>query len=310
MKIAFIYPGQGAQYAGMGREIYENFAEAREVFEEANDALKYDITKLCFEGPDEELMKTENTQPAILTVSIALTKVLSKRGLKADVTAGLSLGEYSSLVYSGVLSFKDAVKLVKKRGEYMQNAVPIGIGGMAAIIGLDNEVVENICYNVREFGVVEPANYNCPGQLSIAGEIKALEKAVELAKEKGAKKAVMLSVSAPFHCSMLKGAGIKLEEDLKQVPIFDMSVPVITNVTADYLKIDEVKKTLVKQVSSPVLWEQSVRKMIDDQVEVFIEIGPGKTLTGFMKRIDKTKKALNFEDMSSLDKLLSSLEVN
>lgn len=310
MKIAFIYPGQGAQYAGMGREIYENFAEAREVFEEANDALKYDITKLCFEGPDEELMKTENTQPAILTVSIALTKVLSKRGLKADVTAGLSLGEYSSLVYSGVLSFKDAVKLVKKRGEYMQNAVPIGIGGMAAIIGLDNEVVENICYNVREFGVVEPANYNCPGQLSIAGEIKALEKAVELAKEKGAKKAVMLSVSAPFHCSMLKGAGIKLEEDLKQVPIFNMSVPVITNVTADYLKIDEVKKTLVKQVSSPVLWEQSVRKMIDDQVEVFIEIGPGKTLTGFMKRIDKTKKALNFEDMSSLDKLLSSLEVN
>lgn len=310
MKIAFIYPGQGAQYTGMGKEIYENFAEAREVFEEANDALKYDITRLCFEGPDEELMKTENTQPAILTVSIALTKVLSKRGLKADVTAGLSLGEYSSLVYSGVLSFKDAVKLVKKRGEYMQNAVPIGIGGMAAIIGLDNEVVENICYNVREFGVVEPANYNCPGQLSIAGEIKALEKAVELAKEKGAKKAVMLPVSAPFHCSMLKDAGIKLEEDLKQVPIFDMSVPVITNVTADYLKIDEVKKTLVKQVSSPVLWEQSVRKMIDDQVEVFIEIGPGKTLTGFMKRIDKTKKAINFEDTSSLDKLLSSLEVN
>ncbi|HHV73559.1 MULTISPECIES: ACP S-malonyltransferase [unclassified Thermoanaerobacterium] len=310
MKIAFIYPGQGAQYTGMGKEIYENFAEAREVFEEANDALKYDITRLCFEGPDEELMKTENTQPAILTVSIALTKVLSKRGLKADVTAGLSLGEYSSLVYSGVLSFKDAVKLVKKRGEYMQNAVPIGIGGMAAIIGLDNEVVENICYNVREFGVVEPANYNCPGQLSIAGEIKALEKAVELAKEKGAKKAVMLPVSAPFHCSMLKDAGIKLEEDLKHVPIFDMSVPVITNVTADYLKIDEVKKTLVKQVSSPVLWEQSVRKMIDDQVEVFIEIGPGKTLTGFMKRIDKTKKAINFEDTSSLDKLLSTLEVN
>ncbi|AEF17394.1 MULTISPECIES: ACP S-malonyltransferase [Thermoanaerobacterium] len=310
MKIAFIYPGQGAQYTGMGKEIYENYAEAREVFEEANDALRYDITRLCFEGPDEELMKTENTQPAILTVSIALTKVLSKRGLKADVTAGLSLGEYSSLVYSGVLSFKDAVKLVKKRGEYMQNAVPIGIGGMAAIIGLDNEVVENICYNIREFGVVEPANYNCPGQLSIAGEIKALEKAVELAKEKGAKKAVMLPVSAPFHCSMLKDAGIKLEEDLKQVPIFDMLVPVITNVTADYLKIDEVKKTLVKQVSSPVLWEQSVRKMIDDQVEVFIEIGPGKTLTGFMKRIDKTKKAINFEDMSSLDKLLSTLEVN
>ncbi|MDN5317758.1 MAG: [acyl-carrier-protein] S-malonyltransferase [Thermoanaerobacterium sp.] len=310
MKIAFIYPGQGAQYAGMGKEIYDNFSEAKEVFEEANDSLGYDIAKLCFEGPDEELMKTENTQPAILTVSIALTKVLSNKGIKADVTAGLSLGEYSALVYSGVLSFKDAVRLVKKRGEYMQNAVPIGIGGMAAIIGLDNETVENICYDVKDVGIVEPANYNCPGQLSIAGEIKALEKAVELAKAKGAKKAVMLPVSAPFHCSMLKEAGIKLEGDLKQIYTYDMSVPVITNVTADYLKMDEVKKMLVKQVSSPVLWEQSIRRMIEDQVDTFIEIGPGKTLTGFMKRIDKTKKALNFEDMGTLVKLLSSLEVN
>jgi malonyl CoA-acyl carrier protein transacylase len=310
MKIAFIYPGQGAQYAGMGKEIYDNFSEAKEVFEEANDSLGYDIAKLCFEGPDEELMKTENTQPAILTVSIALTKVLSNKGIKADVTAGLSLGEYSALVYSGALSFKDAVRLVKKRGEYMQNAVPIGIGGMAAIIGLDNETVENICYDVKDVGIVEPANYNCPGQLSIAGEIKALEKAVELAKVKGAKKAVMLPVSAPFHCSMLKEAGIKLEGDLKQIYTYDMSVPVITNVTADYLKMDEVKKMLVRQVSSPVLWEQSIRRMIEDEVDTFIEIGPGKTLTGFMKRIDKTKKALNFEDMGTLVKLLSSLEVN
>ncbi|MDI3478285.1 MAG: [acyl-carrier-protein] S-malonyltransferase [Thermoanaerobacterium sp.] len=310
MKIAFIYPGQGAQYAGMGKEIYDNFSEAKEVFEEANDSLGYDIAKLCFEGPDEELMKTENTQPAILTVSIALTKVLSNKGIKADVTAGLSLGEYSALVYSGALSFKDAVRLVKKRGEYMQNAVPIGIGGMAAIIGLDNETVENICYDVKDVGIVEPANYNCPGQLSIAGEIKALEKAVELAKVKGAKKAVMLPVSAPFHCSMLKEAGIKLEGDLKQIYTYDMSVPVITNVTADYLKMDEVKKMLVRQVSSPVLWEQSIRRMIEDEVDTFIEIGPGKTLTGFMKRIDKGKKALNFEDMGTLVKLLSSLEVN
>ncbi|KAA5806114.1 ACP S-malonyltransferase [Thermoanaerobacterium thermosaccharolyticum] len=310
MKIAFIYPGQGAQYTGMGKEIYDNFSEAREVFEEANDSLGYDIAKLCFEGPDEELMKTENTQPAILTVSIALTKVLSNKGIKADVTAGLSLGEYSALVYSGVLSFKDAVRLVKKRGEYMQNAVPIGIGGMAAIIGLDNETVENICCDVKDVGIVEPANYNCPGQLSIAGEIKALEKAVELAKAKGAKKAVMLPVSAPFHCSMLKEAGFKLEGDLKEIYTYDMSVPVITNVTADYVRIDEVKKMLVKQVSSPVLWEQSIRRMIEDHVDTFIEIGPGKTLTGFMKRIDKTKKAVNFEDIDSLDKLLSSLEVN
>ncbi|MBE0069787.1 ACP S-malonyltransferase [Thermoanaerobacterium thermosaccharolyticum] len=310
MKIAFIYPGQGAQYTGMGKEIYDNFSEAREIFEEANDSLGYDIARLCFEGPDEELMKTENTQPAILTVSIALTKVLSNKGIKADVTAGLSLGEYSALVYSGVLSFKDAVKLVKKRGEYMQNAVPIGIGGMAAIIGLDNETVENICCDVKDVGIVEPANYNCPGQLSIAGEIKALEKAVEIAKAKGAKKAVMLPVSAPFHCSMLKEAGFKLKEDLKEIYTYDMSVPVITNVTADYVRIDEVKKMLVKQVSSPVLWEQSIRRMIEDEVDTFIEIGPGKTLTGFMKRIDKAKKALNFEDMGTLVKLLSSLEVN
>lgn len=309
MKIAFIFPGQGVQYAGMGKEIYDKYSEAREIFYEANEALKLDIAKLCFEGPDEELMKTENTQPAILTVCVALTRVLQKKGINPDVTAGLSLGEYSSLVLSGGLDFKDAVKLVKNRGKYMQGAVPMGVGAMAAIMGLENNIVEDICKNASDIGIVEPTNYNCPGQLAIAGEIKAVEKAIELAKEKGAKKAVLLPVSAPFHCSMLKPAGELLKRDLEYIKINELMIPVISNVTAQYVKMEEVKDLLTKQVSHSVLWEQSIRKMIDDGVDTFVEIGPGKTLTGFMRRIDKSKTVYNFEDENSLSKVLSGLEV-
>ncbi|QSZ26646.1 ACP S-malonyltransferase [Aceticella autotrophica] len=307
MKTAFIYPGQGAQYVGMGKDIYENHIEAREIFEEANDALKFNITRLCFEGPDTELMKTENTQPAILTVSVALTKVLLKKGLNPDVTAGLSLGEYSSLVLAGVLSFADAVRLVKNRGKYMQNVVPLGVGATAAIIGLENKIVEDICKEASSDGIVEPTNYNYPGQLCIAGEIKAVEKAVEIAKDKGAKKAVMLPVSAPFHCSMLKKAGDLLKQDLDSIKLNGMEIPVIANVTAEYEKLEDVKDLLIKQVSHPVLWEQSINKMINEGIDAFIEIGPGNTLTGFMKRIDKTKAAFNFQDEVSLSKLLTSM---
>lgn len=309
MKIAFIYPGQGAQYAGMGKEIYEKYEEAKEIFERADEALGFNISKLCFEGPEEELMKTENTQPAILTVSVALTRVLQKRGVKPDVTAGLSLGEYSSLVLAEGLDFEDAVRLVKKRGEYMQEVVPEGVGTMAAILGLPNEEVEEICRIASEVGVVEPANYNCPGQLVVSGEVKAVERAVELAKERGAKKAVVLAVSAPFHCSMLKEAGELLAKELEKVEIKDLKVPVISNVTADYVQKDKVKELLIKQVSHPVLWEQSVRKMIEDGVDTFIEIGPGKTLSGFVKKIDRSKTILNFEDEESLVKALSALGV-
>ncbi|MBE3579202.1 MAG: ACP S-malonyltransferase [Caldanaerobacter subterraneus] len=309
MKIAFIYPGQGAQYAGMGKEIYEKYEEAKEIFERADEALGFNISKLCFEGPEEELMKTENTQPAILTVSVALTRVLQKRGVKPDVTAGLSLGEYSSLVLAEALDFEDAVRLVKKRGKYMQEVVPEGVGTMAAILGLPNEEVEEICRIASEVGVVEPANYNCPGQLVVSGEVKAVERAVELAKERGAKKAVVLAVSAPFHCSMLKEAGELLAKELEKVEIKDLMVPVISNVTADYVQKDKVKELLIKQVSHPVLWEQSVRKMVEDGVDTFIEIGPGKTLSGFVKKIDRSRTVLNFEDEESLMKALSALGV-
>jgi len=309
MKVAFIYPGQGAQYAGMGKEIYQKYQEAREIFERADEALGFSISELCFEGPEEELVKTENTQPAILTVSVALTKVLQKRGIKAEVTAGLSLGEYSSLVLAEALDFEDAVRLVKNRGKYMQEVVPQGVGTMAAILGLENEVVEEICRTVSQVGIVEPANYNCPGQLVISGEVKAVEKAVELAKEKGAKRAVVLAVSAPFHCSMLKKAGELLERDLEKIEIKDLKIPVVSNVTADYASKDQVKDLLIKQVSHPVLWEQSVKRMIEDGVDTFVEIGPGKTLTGFVKKIDKTKNAYNFEDEESLLKTLSALGV-
>ncbi|EGD52944.1 malonyl CoA-acyl carrier protein transacylase [Thermoanaerobacter ethanolicus JW 200] len=309
MKVAFIYPGQGAQYAGMGKEIYQKYQEAREIFERADEALGFSISELCFEGPEEELMKTENTQPAILTVSVALTKVLQKRGINAEVTAGLSLGEYSSLVLAEALDFEDAVRLVKNRGKYMQEVVPQGVGTMAAILGLENEVVEEICRTVSQVGKVEPANYNCPGQLVISGEVKAVEKAVELAKEKGAKRAVVLAVSAPFHCSMLKKAGELLERDLEKIEIKDLKIPVVSNVTADYASKDQVKDLLIKQVSHPVLWEQSVKRMIEDGVDTFVEIGPGKTLTGFVKKIDKTKNAYNFEDEESLLKTLSALGV-
>ena len=308
MKIAFIYPGQGAQYAGMGKEIYQKYQEAREIFERADEALGFSISKLCFEGPEEELMKTENTQPAILTVSVALTKVLQKRGIKAEVTAGLSLGEYSSLVLAEALDFEDAVRLVKNRGKYMQEVVPQGVGTMAAILGLENEAVEEICRIASQVGIVEPANYNCPGQLVISGEVKAVEKAVELAKEKGAKRAVVLAVSAPFHCSMLKKAGELLEKDLEKIEIKELKIPVISNVTANYVTREEVKDLLIKQVSHPVLWEQSVKRMIEDGVDTFVEIGPGKTLTGFVKKIDRTKAAYNFEDEESLLKTLSALE--
>ncbi|MGB9779262.1 ACP S-malonyltransferase [Caldanaerobacter sp.] len=309
MKVAFIYPGQGAQYAGMGKEMYEKYEEAREIFERADEALGFKISKLCFEGPEEELMKTENTQPAILTVSVAITKVLLKKGIRADVTAGLSLGEYSSLVLAEALEFEDAVKLVKKRGKYMQEVVPEGVGTMAAILGLPNEEVEEICRIASEFGVVEPANYNCPGQLVISGETKAVEKAVELAKERGAKKSVVLAVSAPFHSSMLKKAGELLAEELKKINIKTPKIPVISNVTANYVEKDEIKELLIKQVSHPVLWEQSVRKMIEDGVDIFIEIGPGKTLTSFVKKIDKKKNALNVEDEKSMLEALSVLGV-
>ncbi len=308
MKTAFLFSGQGAQAIGMGKELCENFPAADEIFNSASEALGFDIKEMIWNGDKETLMITENTQPAILTMSVAALEVVRSLGIKADVVAGLSLGEYTAHVASGSMDFKDAVKLVKKRGKYMQEEVPLGEGAMAAIIALTPEQVCEICGAASEKGICEPANFNCPGQITVAGETAAVEYACELAKEKGAKRAMMMPVSAPFHCSMLKGAGEKLSKELENVTVSDMQIPIITNVTADYIPDkDAIKDLLVRQVSSSVLFEESLKRMIADGVDTFIEIGPGKALSGFVKRIDKTKTILNVEDMASLEKTKEAL---
>ncbi|WP_123054874.1 ACP S-malonyltransferase [Clostridium sp. JN-1] len=308
-KTAFLFPGQGAQYVGMGKELYENIDVCKEIFDEADRALGFPLSKMCFEGPKESLDSTENTQPAVLTMSIAVLRALEESGIKADVTAGLSLGEYSALVASGVLDFTQAVQLVKKRGRYMQEAVPIGIGAMAAIIGLDEESLRTICKRCETSGIVEIANLNCPGQIVIAGEKKAVDLACEEAKSSGAHKAVKLSVSGPFHTSMLKPAADKLEKELKNINLKDFEIPVITNVTGEIVKNkDDVKPYLKKQVMSTVLFEKSIRNMIDMGADKFVEIGPGKALSGFVKRVDRKLTILNIQDLESLKSAVEKLK--
>ena len=311
-KIAFVFPGQGAQYVGMGKEICENYEMASEIFEQASEAVGYDMKKLCFEGPEEELKKTENTQPAILTTCIAMSKILENEGIKPDVSAGLSLGEYASLVIANMMDFKDSVALVKKRGKYMQEAVPLGVGTMAAILGMDKEVLEEVLDLSKEFGVVEAANFNSPGQIVISGEVKAVEKTCEIAKEKGAKKAVILPVSAPFHCSMLIPAGEKLSGELENVELREGNMPVLSNAQNKYYTLDDTKDFLVQQVSKSVLWVDNVEKMIDDGVDTFVEIGPGKSLSGFIKKIAKklgTKvNTYNVSDMKTLNDTIDVLK--
>ncbi len=307
-KIACIFPGQGAQYSGMGKEIAENYSQAMEVFEIASDRLRIDMKKLCFEGSEEDLKKTENTQPSILTTSIAIQEVLKLHGIQPDVTAGLSLGEYSALVTSRAIDFTDALELVKKRGKYMQEAVPMGEGTMAAIMGLPKEDVIECLKLVSGYGVVEAANYNCPGQIVISGHSKAVERACSMLKEKGARKVKLLPVSAPFHSSLLKPAGKKLEKDLENISLKDLEVPVVANVHAQFIKDkNEVKKCLVEQVSSSVLWEDSVQNMIDNGVDTFIEVGPGKGLSSFIKKIDKNVFVFNVEDIRSLENTITCI---
>lgn len=309
-KTAFIFPGQGAQYIGMGKEIASEYRSASDIFEQASDALGLDMKKMIFEGDEETLRITENTQPAIVTASVACLQPLLEKGITPDFTAGLSLGEYSAHVASGTMDFRTAVALVRKRGKYMQEAVPLGVGTMAAILGLSREDVLECCKEASAVGIVEAVNFNCPGQISIAGEVKAVEKAMELCSSRGAKRAVPLAVSAPFHSSMLKPAGDKLMTELEKIEFSDIKIPLVANLTADIVKSpSEIRELLAKQVSSPVLWEDSVRLMLDQGVDTFIEIGPGKVLSGFVRKISKEARAYNIEDLASLEKTLGEIAV-
>ncbi|WP_026893884.1 ACP S-malonyltransferase [Clostridiisalibacter paucivorans] len=305
-KIAIIYPGQGAQYLGMGKDIVEKSKEAKKIFDIANEFLGFNISKMCFEGPESDLVKTENTQPAILTVCMAITKVLEELGFKADITGGLSLGEYGSLVYGGVLDFADAIKIVKLRGKYMQEAVPIGRGTMAALIGLERDKINDVLDEASKKGIVEAANFNCPGQIVISGEIDAVESACEIAKENGCKRAIRLPVSAPFHCSLLKPAGDKLKLVLNDVDFNQKNKDIISSVTGDYISEDDnIKDILVSQVYKSVLWQDVTEKMINDGVETFVEVGPGKTLTTFTKKTSrKMKKKVKCYNVECMDDIL------
>ena len=286
---AFVFPGQGSQSPGMGKDLYETFQCAREVFDEADAALSFPLSKLCFEGPAEELMLTENTQPAVLTASIAALRVLEDRGKRADVVAGHSLGEYSAIVCAGGLSFADAIRVVRERGRFMQEAVPVGKGAMAAVLGLDAELVFQICTDAAGSEVVSPANLNAPGQVVIAGHVAAVERASRLAQERGAQRVLRLPVSAPFHCALMKPARERLAAVLHDVEFRDLSVPLVNNVEAVAVtSATEVRENLIRQVTSAVRWSESVCELVRLGVEAAVEVGPGRILRGLIRRIDRS----------------------
>lgn len=309
MKIAFLFPGQGAQEIGMGKDIYENFEEARNMYKYVQDITKMDVAKMTFEGDETELNKTNNTQICILTMSLAILEILKKHNIEANISSGLSLGEYTALIYSGYIDLKEGIELVKKRGELMQNLVPAGKWSMAAIMGLENNKVEEICNSVKS-GFVTPANYNYVGQIVISGEEKAVEEAIEKAKEAGCKKAVQLKTSGPFHTIKLKEASEELGKELEKININNSEKQVIKNIDGKpYTEQDDIKEILKKHIISPVHFDKAIDTMLKMGIDTFIEIGPGKTLSGFIKRTNKEVKVLNINNLTSLEETLNYLKI-
>lgn len=306
-KLAFVFPGQGSQAVGMGKDLYDLYPEVREVFDTADQLLGLPVSKLCFEGPEEELRLTVNTQPALFTTSVACLRMLEKNGIRPDVTAGHSIGEYAALVAAGALPFKEGLKLVKRRSELMQEAAARQPGTMAAIIGLDTDAVRAVCEKASSAGIVDVANYNSPGQVVISGEVKAVEAASEYAKAAGAKRVLPLNVSGAFHSRLMAYAVEELGAALKDAQFTDAAVPVMANVTADYVqKADDIRDCLARQMSGSVLWDRSISRMAADGVDVFVEVGPGKVLAGLIKRITDGVEIKNVGDAASLEAFLAA----
>ena len=310
MKTAFLFPGQGSQKVGMVQDLFENYDSVKALIKEADETLGFPISKMMFEGPDTELMKTEFTQPAILTASVAVWQVLKEHGLTPDIAAGHSRGEYSALVAAGAISFADAVHTVHLRGRFMQEAVPRGEGGMAAVIGSNRETIVKVCGEVStEYLPVQAVNFNCPGQVGMAGATAAVEKACEALKEAGARRAIMLKVSAPFHSTLMEPAALRLKEVLDKIDIHDTAIPVVANVNAkEETKADEIRKNLVDQAAHPVHWEESIRNMVAGGVDMTVEAGPGTVLTGFMKKIARSVPCHHAEDVATIDEVVAALK--
>jgi [acyl-carrier-protein] S-malonyltransferase len=308
--IAFLFPGQGSQAAGMGKELAALYPVARQTFEEADAALGFALSQLCFEGPDDKLKMTEITQPAILTMSTAVSRVLKEKGVSPQFVAGHSLGEYSAHVAAGTLAFADAVRTVRNRGKYMQEAVPAGQGAMAAILAMPLDPLQQVCTEAAQGEIVSPANINSPDQIVISGSAKAVERAAELAKQRGAKRAIMLPVSAPFHCALMQPAQDRLAQDLAGLQFFNPAVPVVANIDAAPKTTGEASRAaLIQQVTGAVRWSDCVQKLIAMGAKTFVEVGPGKVLTGLMRQIDRAQTAMNVEDDASLTKTLAIFTV-